>query len=186
MKKINKKLIITIVLFPIFASGADNRLGTSGTTTNLQSTLSISDNAWIGLGASAGRIEFDDQVTDEVNILNAYVGIGTSTPTVKLHVYDNTPGNLVSAVVNANSAGNSYYWIENDAGASAGIQMPGSTNSHVDGRSKGYFWSSGEMLIGTNASVANGGTSPIRFLTGGYVASTQERMTILSDGKVGI
>ncbi|MFH1413808.1 MAG: hypothetical protein ABIG56_03080, partial [Candidatus Omnitrophota bacterium] len=35
---------------------------------------------WLGLGAAAGRIEFDDQATDEVNILNAFVGIGTTAP----------------------------------------------------------------------------------------------------------
>ncbi|TAK04252.1 hypothetical protein EPO34_03865 [Patescibacteria group bacterium] len=41
---------------------------------------STADDDWLGLGASAGRIEFDDQATDEVNILGANVGIGTSTP----------------------------------------------------------------------------------------------------------
>lgn len=40
----------------------------------------MADNAWIGLGSGAGRIEFDDQATDEINILNAVLGIGTSTP----------------------------------------------------------------------------------------------------------
>ena len=34
----------------------------------------------------AGRIEFDDQATDEVNILNAWVGIGTNTPGTRLEV----------------------------------------------------------------------------------------------------
>jgi len=38
------------------------------------------DDDWLGLGASAGRIEFDDQTTDEVNILGANVGIGTASP----------------------------------------------------------------------------------------------------------
>ena len=47
---------------------------------------SSADDDWLGLGASAGRIEFDDQTTDEVNILDANIGIGTSTPTGKLDV----------------------------------------------------------------------------------------------------
>ncbi len=44
------------------------------------------DDDWLGLGDSAGRIEFDDQATDEVNILTANVGIGTATPSYKLDV----------------------------------------------------------------------------------------------------
>lgn len=35
---------------------------------------------WMGLGSAEGRIEFDDMATDEVNILNAHVGIGTNVP----------------------------------------------------------------------------------------------------------
>lgn len=44
------------------------------------------DDDWLGLGATAGRIEFDNQATDEVNILDARVGIGTTTPAGRLHV----------------------------------------------------------------------------------------------------
>ena len=50
------------------------------------------DDDWLGLGGTAGRIEFDDQATDEVNILNANVGIGTNIPGQKLEVSD---GNLL-------------------------------------------------------------------------------------------
>ncbi|MFC1599387.1 hypothetical protein ACFL2W_01225, partial [Candidatus Omnitrophota bacterium] len=39
------------------------------------------DDDWLGLGAADGRIEFDDQATDEINFLGCNVGIGTSTPT---------------------------------------------------------------------------------------------------------
>ena len=40
----------------------------------------ISNTPYIGLGAAAGRIEFDNQATDEINFLDCNVGIGTSTP----------------------------------------------------------------------------------------------------------
>lgn len=46
----------------------------------LTGNLTVSDDVWLGLGSSAGRIEFDDQATDEINFLNCRVGIGTSTP----------------------------------------------------------------------------------------------------------
>ncbi len=44
------------------------------------------DDQWLGIGSTAGRIEFDNQYVDEVNILDAKVGIGTSTPLAQLHV----------------------------------------------------------------------------------------------------
>lgn len=56
----------------------------------LTENFTASDNVWVGLGSGAGRIEFDDQTTDEVNILNANVGIGTASPAVKLDVREGT------------------------------------------------------------------------------------------------
>ncbi len=47
------------------------------------------DDDWLGLGASAGRIAFDDQTTDYVNILDANVGIGIAAPTERLHIANN-------------------------------------------------------------------------------------------------
>lgn len=48
--------------------------------------ITIEDNDWIGLGAAAGRIEFDDLATDEINFLNCKVGINTSTPQALLQL----------------------------------------------------------------------------------------------------
>lgn len=58
------------------------------------------DNEWLGLGATAGRIEFDDVTVDEVNILNARMGIGTSTPVSKLHIVDDlSAGNTSQFII---------------------------------------------------------------------------------------
>jgi len=70
------------------------------------------DNQWLGLGASAGRIEFDDQSTDEVNIMDARVGIGTASPGQSLHVI--TTGN--KALFESEGAGNSILTIKNTEG----------------------------------------------------------------------
>lgn len=74
--------------------------GGSGDITSVGSMTSgdafsdaTADDDWLGLGALAGRIEFDDQTTDEVNILNANVGIGTSTPSSELEI-STTDGTL--------------------------------------------------------------------------------------------
>src|SRR6185369_5717987 len=44
------------------------------------------DNQWLGLGASAGRVEFHDQTVDVVSILSAKLGVGTASPDSLLHV----------------------------------------------------------------------------------------------------
>jgi hypothetical protein len=44
------------------------------------------DDQWLGLGVSEGRLEFDNQLIDELNFLDVNVGIGTSTPSHKLDV----------------------------------------------------------------------------------------------------
>ena len=60
--------------------------GTTVTTTTATDNIRTPDNQWLGLGAAAGRIELDDQTTDEVNILSANVGILTSLPQSTLQV----------------------------------------------------------------------------------------------------
>ncbi|WKZ24134.1 MAG: hypothetical protein QY312_00810 [Candidatus Dojkabacteria bacterium] len=52
-------------------------------------TDSSADDDWLGLGASAGRIQFDDQATDSILLLDANVGIGTTTPTHTLTIAGN-------------------------------------------------------------------------------------------------
>jgi hypothetical protein len=69
----------------------------SGTTLFADATA---DGDWLGLGASAGRIEFDDVTVDEVNVLNARMGIGTSTPVARLHIVDDlSAGNTSQFII---------------------------------------------------------------------------------------
>ncbi|MCF8351593.1 MAG: hypothetical protein K9H15_10520, partial [Bacteroidales bacterium] len=74
------------------------------------------DDQWLGLGVSAGRIEFDDQATDEVNILNARVGIGTSTPTEELTVNGDIKFASGDGNIFAGSSSKSIFIGKNDAG----------------------------------------------------------------------
>ena len=76
--------------------------------------ITMNDDKWIGLGASAGRIEFDDQSTDEVNILSANVAIGSDSAVLSLGVgadatltHDGTTGvTLAANPITLDSGGN--------------------------------------------------------------------------------
>ena len=76
--------------------------------------ITMNDDKWIGLGASAGRIEFDDQSTDEVNILSANVAIGSDSAVLSLGVgadatltHDGTTGvTLAATPITLDSGGN--------------------------------------------------------------------------------
>ncbi len=83
--------------------------GTPVFTFNDSGNLDVADDKYIGLGSSAGQIEFDDQSIDEVNILNANVGINTQTPSARLQV-----------------AGSGHF----SSGADTDVDYDGSTTTH--------------------------------------------------------
>jgi len=55
----------------------------------IQGNLTMTDDNWIGLGAAAGRMVFDDQATDYISFMDCKVGIGTTSPGAELQI--NTP-----------------------------------------------------------------------------------------------
>lgn len=65
------------------------------------SGISVTDDDWLGLGSAAGRIEFDDQSTDELNILNSRLGIGTSAPTSLIHGVATAAGSTRESILYA-------------------------------------------------------------------------------------
>jgi len=67
-------------------SGSGTITAVGSMTTGNAFADATADDDWLGLGSGAGRIEFDDQSTDEVNILGAKVGISTSSPFARLGV----------------------------------------------------------------------------------------------------
>jgi len=68
----------------------------------IQGNLTMTDDNWIGLGAAAGRMVFDDQATDYISFMNCNVGIGTASPLATLNiqaddagVYNSAQGQLI-------------------------------------------------------------------------------------------
>jgi len=52
-------------------------------------SIRVGDNDFVGLGTGKGRMEFDDQATDEINIKDAYLGINNDTPVSELDLVGN-------------------------------------------------------------------------------------------------
>lgn len=63
-----------------FDGTTGRKIQSSALTIDDTGNMVMPDNAWIGLGAAKGRMEFDDQATDEINFLDCTVGIGTPVP----------------------------------------------------------------------------------------------------------
>lgn len=140
--------------------------------------LLFDDNQWLGLGAAAGRVEFDDLATDEVNILNAIVGIGTAAPEATLHVHTSSDGDV------APSAGADDLIIQ---GTSPGLSILGpdaevstfSFGSPSDSLGVALQWAHDANLFDIGTHNADG---QLRLLT----AVGVEAVRIDASGNVGI
>ena len=96
------------------------------------------DDDWFGLGAAAGRIEFDDLTVDEVNILGANVGIGTSTPWALLSV--NPDFTLGSGAAFAIGSSTRDIFSITPAGANGGLFNYGSFSTTTIRNNAPYAW----------------------------------------------
>ena len=86
------------------------------------SYITMADDTWIGLGAAAARIEFDNQATDEINLLDCFVGIGINAPLYHLHLVsaDGISDNTYVAYIDnqeATASRNNGLWLK--AGSNA-------------------------------------------------------------------
>ncbi len=88
MEKSIKRKIGVLVILGMFAAIALSQVA----AVDVQDTyIDMDDGEWIGLSDVEGRIIFDDLgATDEIEILGAHVGIGTTTPDKLLHLGDDT------------------------------------------------------------------------------------------------
>lgn len=163
--------------------------GTNATITNpyalwvdagsarFDSTILTADDQVIGLSTTAGRIEFDDQATDEVNILDANIGIGTASPASILDVSRASASGLILAfptirVINTQTTTNSF----------AEVNIRGN-NGTVEAYYLADGLGTGSAITGTDigAIVATRSNHLLAFGT-----NDTERIRIDSGGLVGI
>jgi len=95
----------------------------------LTNNIIVSNNAVIGFSESLARIEFDDQTTDEINILGAKVGIGTQVPSQRLDVYLDADSLSAGAFRNVNGGSSAHAAISISSGANADPYVQWSLNS---------------------------------------------------------
>lgn len=130
----------------------------------------VPDNFTIGLGLAAGtgRIEFDNQATDEINFLNCRVGIGTFSPSAILDAKE------------ANDGGNTTLLLENSAAAGSTDEITRIWFKHANqsaaiinvGRESDYSSEANQDAYMAFVTYLNGAGS--------------EQMRITSTGNVGI
>ena len=161
------------------------------------------EDPWIGLGESAGRIEFDDQTTDEINFLDANVGIGTTSPANKLDVEGGVA--VGAAYSGAETAPSNGMIIEGNVGI--GTTGPSGKLSIYKGSNDDILRLASPSGVGNysgirfEGTVGGWGLAAIRaidvgsyngdlvFYTDGDNTNNvnlQERVRILSNGNVGI
>ncbi|TSC57238.1 MAG: TonB-dependent receptor, partial [Candidatus Peregrinibacteria bacterium Greene0416_19] len=139
------------------AGGAALDLGesTAGDVT-VTGDLIVADDSFLGISSSAGRLVFDDQGTDEINILSARLGVGTSAPTTALDVVGTISG---SALTLSGPANNSYILgnlsIGKTGAGLAKLDVVGTISGSaltINGGSTGLSYVLGNLAIGRSAS----------------------------------
>ena len=117
------------------------------------------------------------------------VGIGTTSPAHSLDVtYNNNTYQSGLNVTNSNSGTGAIAGISitNNAGNSGGFIFPSTTYSGSSEQNLAEFYSNTSLLFKTDSGSATGGSSTVKFLTGGYNNNPTMTITGGNPGSVGI
>ena len=156
----------------------------------------MGDENIIGLGAAAGRIEFNDEATDEIIFLDCYVGIGTP-PDEDLHVLSSEAGDGPTILVENTNAGISpptFDFYKNSASPADGDYLGawdfyGNTSTGAQERYAYFFVKSldvtnGDTGGGMDFRVVMDSTERSMLEIEGYNGSVNEgKITINKDGQ---
>jgi hypothetical protein len=162
MKRRNRVLLVLLALSLVFAMGA-----------KMYSSITMGDNEWIGLGASAGRIVFDNQATDEVNVMDANFGVNTTYPVYDIDVLDDSSTAYIRTRSTSGDAGIKMdahtgsnarlYWLEG-AGARWGLHYYGANDylrlyNYATSHTAAYFKDNDDILLAPNAGKVKVGST---------------------------
>ena len=180
---LNGDLMVTSSLSGSIGAGTSMELE-AGSTMDLRSAATMTITTPLLDIAAPVDVQSDLSVADNV-------GIGTTNPSSKLHVEDNTTGDLILTIHNQNNAGSERLYFGTSTGSDAGIMVWGSTNPSYPGKwrffnnktSAHYDWvtnGSVKMTLANNGNVGIGITNPDEKLT---VDGTIKSTTSAADGR---
>lgn len=191
-----------VLMFGACATGTGDITAVGSMTSGAVFADSSADDDWLGLGNASGRIEFDDQATDEVNILDARVGIGiASNIDQSLHVLspDAYGGEKIEVANSTDGGAQLIFSAGSEPVFNQGSLIQLNTASHST--EANYFMllnrTTGPVTLGTNGIyrifIAYGGnvgigtdTTPDTLLDvqGSFSAGTNGEMSVDTSGNI--
>lgn len=172
-------------LLPKLTGSTSNYLRADGTWTAPTASMAIGSAVTSGTSCSALYVNSSGNLAQDnaaycYDAANDRLGLGTNSPSYRLHLADSGTGD--AAIVNSNSGGASGWRVTNDAGTTGTLRVYGSAYSLGLGNTIGVS-SSGDELHMAGGSGASGVTSSFQVRVGGY-DSSQERLRIDHYGNV--
>jgi len=165
---------------------------TAGSIRIVNNNIIMPDDSWIGLGSDKGRVVFDDQTQDEINILGAWVGIGSNTPLALLHIGSGgTPGSIDGAndlyvyddlEVDGTIYGNVSGTII--SGFSQGSVVFADASGNLTEDSANFYWDDTNNRLGIGTT-APGAALDIDFDSGMYLGADSDLHLTVSGSDIG-
>jgi hypothetical protein len=168
------------------------KTGNDGATT----ALTVDYNGYVGIGTVDSTAKFRIvgkaattgeafKITDS-NLIDRFKILDNGRIVVTSNIANNYPNNAGVHFTNAAIGGRTDLIVYNSGGESGVYSVFGPSFSPAGYGNNTQMGASKSLFLVSDAQIANGGSSYISFMTGGYTLSTQERMRINSSGGIGI
>ena len=142
--------------------------------------LTMSDDTWVGVGASAGRVEFDDTTIDLVEVLSANLRVGNGAParaTAAESLYVEGPVEVDAAIYA--DGGLSVDVISEDPSLTRGVTIDGVVLADSGIVVGGTALIQGALDLGTVQTFADGDGTPD--VSGGAYFNTHSSAETITD-----